>query len=137
MELGTTFKSTHFDGIMDMASSSVSAVGLAGFSTGLHGFWSLTPEPVVSFYLTTRGPHAWELPLLCKWSTHDRAFWRPGWKPCPEPGARGWYKRGRRVVPGIRPTGLTQRVGSRNRGPVTPQLPPPQSDYVSGPWLTR
>lgn len=40
------------------------------------------------------------------------------------------------MVLGIRPTGLTQRVGSRNRGLVTPQLPPPQFDYVSGPWLT-
>ena len=47
----------------------------------------------------------------------------------------GACKRNRKVVLGIRPTGLTQRVGSRNRGLVTPQLPPPQSDYVSGPWL--
>lgn len=36
MELGTSFESTHFDGIMGLASSSISAVGLAGFFHG-HG----------------------------------------------------------------------------------------------------
>ena len=105
---------------------------------GMGEVWSLTPDPVVSFYLTTReSPCAWGLPLLCKWSTHDWTgpFGGLARNLAPSQGL-GACKRNRKVVLGIRPTGLTQRVGSRNRGLVTPQLPPPQSDYVSGPWLT-
>ena len=105
---------------------------------GMGEVWSLTPDPVVSFYLTTReSPCAWGLPLLCKWSTHDWTgpFGGLARNLAPSQGL-GACKRNRKAVLGIRPTGLTQRVGSRNRGLVTPQLPPPQSDYVSGPWLT-
>lgn len=72
MELGTTFKSTHFDGIMDLASSSVSALGLAGFFH--RPAWLLEPDTRARGQFLShhdRGPHTWELPLRCKWSTHD------------------------------------------------------------------